>query len=471
MNGSLLDTQDALGLAALVAGGEVTAGEVVEAAIARIEERNPALNAVVATRFDAARAEARDPRPGPFAGVPFLVKALGADVSGMATTRGSRLFAGDVATADSAAVARFRAAGLIVLGLTNTPELGKNGTTEPTLHGPTRNPWRPTHSAGGSSGGSAAAVAAGMVPVAHGNDGGGSIRIPASSCGLFGLKPTRGRVSNAPSLDDLAYGLACQHVLTRTVRDSAALLDAVAGPAPGDVYTAPPPSRRFLDEVGADPGRLRVGWTTTTARGQPADPDCADATERAARLCDTLGHDVTPVPFGYDAEAAASAQATIMATQARTAIDRRLAELGRPLADDDVEPFTRGLYEMAGGRTAAEFAVALEVVAALAREVAQQFDAFDVLLTPSMQCHVPELGWVDTTRPETMVNASAFAAFTSIFNATGQPAMSVPFGTDRNGLPVGVQFAARFGDEATLLRLAAQLETAAPWPSLAPAPR
>jgi amidase len=428
------------------------------------------VNALVTTRFDAARADAGDPVPGPFSGVPFLVKALGADVAGLPTTRGSRLFADDVPTADSWAVARFRAAGLIVLGTTNTPELGKNGTTEPVLHGPTANPWNPSHSAGGSSGGSAAAVAAGMVPVAHGNDGGGSIRIPAASCGLFGLKPSRGRVSNAPSLDDLAYGLACQHALTRTVRDSAALLDAVAGPAPGDVYTAPPPARPFLEEVGTSPGRLRIGWTTTTARGHDADRDCADATARAAHLCDTLGHHVEPVTFDYDADAATAAQSAIMATQARTAIDQRLAVLGRPLAEDDVEPFTRVLYEMAGERTAAEFAIALEVVASLARHVASQFDAFDVLLTPAMQCRVPELGWVDTTRPDTMVKASAFAAFTGIFNATGQPAMSVPFGADGNGLPVGVQFAARFGEEATLLRLAAQLEAAAPWPGLAPAP-
>jgi amidase len=465
---ALLDDHDALGLAALVTAGEVTAAELVEAAVRRIEDANPRVNAVVATRFGEALADARRPTPGPFTGVPFLVKALGADVAGLPTTRGSRLFADDVPTRDSAAVARFRAAGLVVLGTTNTPELGKNGTTEPLLHGPTRNPWNPAHSAGGSSGGSAAAVATGMVPVAHGNDGGGSIRIPASACGLFGLKPSRGRVPNAPAADGFAYAFACQHALTRSVRDSAALLDAVAGPLPGDPYAAPAPVRPFLEEVGADPGRLRIGWTTTSARGLGADPECAAVTADAARLCEALGHHVDEVEFAYDADAFTAAQSVIMAANARAVIDRRLATLGRPLADDDVEPFTHVLYDMAGARTASELVIALETVERLGRQTAANFDGYDVLLTPTLLCRVPELGWADTTRPETMVHASAFTAFAGVFNATGQPAMSVPFGVDTAGLPLGVQFAAPFGAEAVLLRLAAQLEAAAPWPGRAP---
>ena len=468
MSESLLDAHDGLGLAALVRSGEVTARELVEASVARIEARNPHVNAVVATRFEQALAEADRPAAGPFSGVPFLVKALGADVAGLATTRGSRLFADDVAAVDSVAVARFRAAGLLVLGTTNTPELGKNGTTEPVLHGPTRNPWRPSHSAGGSSGGSAAAVAAGMVPAAHGNDGGGSIRIPASACGLFGLKPSRGGYPTCRRSTASRTRSPVSTRSTRTVRDSAALLDAVAGPEPGDPYAVPEPERPYLEEVGADPGRLRIGWTTTSARGLAAAADCADATACAARLCEGLGHHVEPVEFSYDAEGMTNAQSVIMAANARAAIDRRLAVLGRPLADDDIEPFTRVLYEMAGARTATDLVVALEMVERLGRQAAANFMDYDVLLTPTLLCRVPELGWADTTRPETMANASAFTAFAGIFNATGQPAMSVPFGTDGDGLPVGVQFVAPFGAEAVLVRLAAQLEAAAPWPGLAP---
>jgi amidase len=226
--------------------------------------------------------------------------------------------------------------------------------------------------------------------------------------------------------------------------------------------------RPFLEEVGADPGRLRIGWTTTSARGLDADTECAAVTARAARLCETLGHHVDAVEFAYDAEAFTAAQSVIMAANARAVIDRRLAALDRPLADDDVEPFTHVLYDMAGGRTASELVVALETVERLGRETAGNFDAYDVLLTPTLLCRVPELGWADTTRPETMVHASAFTAFAGVFNATGQPAMSVPFGVDTAGLPLGVQFAAPFGAEAVLLRLAAQLEAAAPWPGRAP---
>ena len=315
------DELDGLGLAAAIRGGDVSATEVVDVAIGRIEARDPAVGAVVATRFDEARAEAADSRlDGPFAGVPYLVKSLGGEVAGLPTSRGSRLFADDVATADSLAVARARAAGVIVLGMTNTPELGKNGSTEPVVHGATHNPHDLAAPPGGSSGGSAAAVAAGMVPIAHGNDGGGSIRIPASACGLFGLKPSRGRVPHAPALDAFAYPVGCIHALTRTVRDSAALLDAVAAPAPGDAYRAPPAPGSFLAEVGADPGRLRIGFTTTTARGDESDDDCADAVARIAAVCEGLGHEVTQATFAYDVEAANAALAAVMAVNVADAI-------------------------------------------------------------------------------------------------------------------------------------------------------
>ena len=466
MDDSWYDELDGLGLAAAIRNGDVTATEVVDAAIRRIEARNPVLNAVVATRFDEARAEAAGAvGDGPFAGVPYLVKSLGGDVAGLPTSRGSRLWADDVAAADSTAVARARGAGVIVLGMTNTPELGKNGSTEPVLHGPTRNPRDPSRSAGGSSGGSAAAVASGMVPIAHGNDGGGSIRIPAAACGLFGLKPSRGRVPNGPALEAFAYPVGCTHALTRTVRDSAALLDAVTGPAPGDATLVPSPSRPFLDEVGADPGRLRIGFTSVTGRGDVADDDCVAALTHTATVCEGLGHEVVEAPFAYDVEAANAALATVMSVNVAAAVDGRLAVLGRELADTDLEPFTRVLYDRGCTMAGTEVIAALHQLERTGREVAPFFEEHDLLMTPTMQIRVPELGWADTTRPETMVRASAFSAFTGIFNTTGHPAMSVPMGTDTDGLPVGVQFAARLGEEATLLRLAASLEAAAPWPT------
>lgn len=463
---SWYDDLDATGLAAAIRSGDVSATDAVDAAIARIEAIDPLVHALVAERFDAARAEAAAPLgDGAFAGVPYLVKALGAQVAGLPTTRGSRLWADDVATADSLAVARARAAGVIVLGMTNTPELGKNGSTEPLYHGPTRNPHDLSRSAGGSSGGSAAAVASGMVPIAHGNDGGGSIRIPSAACGLFGLKPSRGRVPNTPFLEAFSYPLGCTHSLTRTVRDSAALLDVVAGPTPGDAVAIAAPARPFLREVGADAGRLRIGFTTITARGTNADDDLIDAVARTAELCESLGHSVEEAAFTYDAEAANGALATVMSVNVAFAVDARLAALERELRDDDLEPFTRVLYD--GGRALTGPAVigALQQLERTSREVAPFFERFDLLLTPTLSIRVPELGWVDTRRPETMVNASAFSAFTGVFNTTGHPAMSVPAGVDGNRLPVGVQFAARLGDEATLLRLASALEVAMPWPT------
>jgi amidase len=468
---SWFDELDGLGLATAIRAGEVTAVDAVEAAVARIEALNPTLNAVIATRFDEARAEASGPpAEGPFAGVPYLVKSLGGAVAGLPTSRGSRLFGDDVSTTDSLAVARARAAGVVVLGMTNTPELGKNGTTEPQFHGPTRNPYGTGRSAGGSSGGSAAAVASGMVPIAHGNDGGGSIRIPASACGLFGLKPSRGRVPHAPLLDGFAYPVGCIHALTRSVRDSAALLDAVGGGAPGDPYLAARKDRPYLDEVAVEPGRLRIGVTVTTARGERAEGACVLAAERSAAVCEALGHEVTDTVFTYDVEAANQALAAVMAVNVAHAVDGRLATLGRALRDDDIEPFTHLLYERGRSMTGLEVIEALHEVERIGRETAPFFADHDALLTPTLSIEVPELGWADTTRPETMARASAFSAFTGIFNTTGQPAMSIPAGLDGNGMPVGVHFAARAGAEALLFRLAGQLEAAMPWPTRPVAP-
>ena len=320
--GSWYDELDGTGLAAAIRAGDVSAVEAVDAAIDRIEAVDPLVHALVAERFEAARDEAAGPLgDGPFAGVPYVVKALGAQVTGLPTSRGSRLWADDVAAEDSLAVARARAAGVIVLGMTNTPELGKNGSTEPLFHGPTRNPHDLTRSPGGSSGGSAAAVASGMVPIAHGNDGGGSIRIPSAACGLFGLKPSRGRVPNTPFLEAFSYPVGCTHSLTRTVRDNAALLDAVSGAAPGDAVAVAPPARPFLAEVGADPGRLRIGFTCVTARGVTADDDLVDAVARTAAVCESLGHSVQEAAFTYDAEAANGALAAVMSVNVAFAVD------------------------------------------------------------------------------------------------------------------------------------------------------
>src|SRR4051812_41055949 len=295
---------DALGLADLVRRGETTPTELLDAALARLDARNPALNAVVTPLVEAARRDIAAGLPdGPFTGVPFLVKELVASVAGAATTAASRLYRNQVATADSEIVARFRRAGLVIAGKTNSPEFGLSPTTESRLYGITRNPWRLDLAPGGSSGGAAAAVAAGIVPVAHATDGGGSIRIPASCCALFGLKPTRARVTAGPEGGEGLSGLANQHVVSRSVRDSAAMLDAIAGPMPGDPYAAAPPPRPFIDEVGRPPGRLRIAFSATAPNGVPVDAECRAAAEDAARLCEQLGHHVEEASPAYDAQA------------------------------------------------------------------------------------------------------------------------------------------------------------------------
>ncbi|MGE0880765.1 MAG: amidase [Acidimicrobiia bacterium] len=459
-------SDDALALAAAISRGDVTATEAVEAAIERIQERNPSVNAVIGTCFDEARAAVDRGLPeGPFRGVPFLIKALGVAVEGMAVTRGSRLFADDVTPHDSELVARYRRSGLVILGLTNTPELGRTTTTEPFLHGATRNPRSPEHSPGGSSGGSAAAVASGMVPAAHGSDGGGSIRIPASACGLFGLKPSRGRVPNHPGLGAFASPISCHHALTTTVRDSAALLDAVAGPAAGDPYWAPLPDRPFLHEVGADPGKLRIAVTLEAAKGIDVHPDMAAAVDHMAGVLSGLGHDVKRSTPTIDRRMAGRIIGMLMSTNTVSQVDKRLAALERELADDDLEPIVRSQYFAAKAAYAEHLATALENAEVLCRQSAADFADVDLWLMPTMAAPTPKLGYLNGNDVEGITKVLPFSTFTGVFNVTGQPAMSVPCGVDSRRRPVGVQFAARFGDEATLLRVAAQLERAEPWPT------
>jgi amidase len=470
VNDGWFDELDGLGLVEAIREGDLSAVEVVDTAIRRIEARNPVVNAVIAERFAAAHDEAEALATGPrrdglFAGVPFLVKPIGAGVAGLPMSQASRLFADDVAHDDSIAVARARRAGMIVLGMTNMPELGKNASTEPVLFGPTRNPHDGTRSAGGSSGGSGAAVASGMTPIAHANDGGGSLRIPASANGLFGLKPSRGRVMAAPYFEAFGSPEVVTHALTRTVRDSAAMLDVLAVHEPGDPFAVVPPGRPFLDEVAAGAPCLRIGVLTTTAHGEPASRECRDAVARAAATCEALGHVVTESTFSYDVALLERVLITITAVETASAIDQRLGDLGRSLADDEVEPFTRFLYDHGQTVTGADLADALRGTERIGREVAPFFTEHDVLLTPTMASPPPPLGWVDTTRLETMARMGPLTAFTAVFNVTGQPAMSVPFGVDADGVPIGVQFVAGWGGEALLFQLAGDLERAAPWPA------
>ncbi|MEL7207187.1 MAG: amidase family protein, partial [Actinomycetota bacterium] len=360
----LLDRADATACADAVREGAVSASELVDAAIDRVTERNPALNAVVGTRFDEARAEAAtvDPDSQPFAGVPFVIKDLGAAITGLPHTRGSRLWADDVATEDTELVARYRRLGFVVLGTTNAPELGKNASTEPVLHGPCHNPHDLDRSPGGSSGGTAAAVAAGMVPIGHGNDGGGSIRIPASACGLVGLKPSRARVTAAPEKSLLSYPMGCNHVLTRSVRDTARVLDLTAGPMPGDPFVIPPPTRPWVDELGGDPGPLTIGISTVDRAGDPVDPACAAAVEAAGRTLEALGHRVVPGQPAFSEETMTEIIVTLMGVPLAIEVNKRLAELGRPLAEDDLEPFSHVMYGMAADIDGERVLVAMQLV-------------------------------------------------------------------------------------------------------------
>ncbi len=470
-----LSDLDLLDQARLVRDGAVTAGELLEAAIARIEAVNPLLNAVILPLYDEARAALRSQAAipggaasGPFAGVPFLVKDLYCHVRGTPTTAASRLLAGPVADHDSELMARYRRAGLVTVGKTNLCEFGTLGTTEPALFGPTRNPWDRTRSSGGSSGGAAAAVAGGMVPAAHGGDGAGSIRIPASCCGLFGLKPTRGRITLGPDLGESLAGIVNEHVLTVTVRDSAALLDATHGPLPGDPYAAERPAESFLSQVGRPPGRLRIAVTDRSLLGTPVDPDCVAAVREAAELCAGLGHEVAFDAPVFDAAAYDAAYRrfwSMTATRSLWAIGRTTGQAPAALAEA-VEPFNRFLFERGSRLLAADYVTDLAWFHGFSRILGRFLTRYDVWLTPTLGSPPPRLGHFDAGRhggAAVMDRFMEFLAFTTFANMAGLPAMSVPLSWNRDGLPVGSQFTGRSGDEATLFRLAGQLEHARPW--------
>ncbi len=468
------ESHDALGLAALVARGEVKPEELLEEAWRRVEERDPRIHAVVLPMMDAARAAIAGGLPdGPLRGVPFVLKDLHLGTPGVPTTSGCRLFESYVAERESEIVSRYRRAGLVIFAKTHSPEFGLTTSTESRLFGRTANPWNPEYTAGGSSGGAAAAVAAGIVPAANASDGGGSIRIPASCCGLFGLKPTRARTPMGPEVGEGWSGMSAVHAVTRSVRDSAALLDATAGPEPGAPYHAPAAARPFLEEVGAPPGRLRIAWQRTAFNGAPTHPDCVAAVEDAARLCAELGHEVREATLAVDADALREATLTIIAANLRATLEDRAAALGRELVEDDVEPGTWFMVQGAAGRDAAAYARAIRGIHAAGRSVARFLEDADVLLTPTMAAPPQPLGVLSLSNPDLPGYIAALnqsIGFTQLFNASGNPAMSVPLAWNAAGLPVGVQFVGRFGDEATLFRLASQLEQARPWDGRRPVP-
>ena len=460
------DRYDALGLAQLVRERQVSAQELLDCAIARIEERNSTLNAVIARLYDHARAASQTDLDGPFAGVPFLLKDLYALCSGQITSNGCRFFAGNAADHDTELVARYKKGGLVIVGKTNTPEFGLTITTEPALFGPTRNPWNAAMSAGGSSGGSAAAVAAGMTPAAHASDGGGSIRIPASICGVFGLKPTRGRNPQGPDRGEGWSGMSTEHVITRSVRDSAALLDLTAGPDIGAPYFAARPGRPFLQEVGADGGRLRIAFATQTPAGEKVAPDCEQAVLRTARLLEAAGHHVEEAKLDFVPEAFAPGFRVIIAGNIRMAIDNYAAKCGRAPVREAFEKITWMFYESGGRATAADYARAILAIHQTGRLMGRFFETYDALLTPTLPKPPEKLGVFDMNTDDVDAYGRAvglFTSFTAPFNASGNPAMSLPLHWTADGLPVGVQLAGRYGDEATLFRLAAQLEQAQPW--------
>ncbi|CAM5500774.1 amidase [Streptomyces californicus] len=469
-------TYDAVGLAELVAAEEVTAAELRAAALDATRAVDPQINAVVETW----PAEDEDePQPGstPLAGVPFLVKDIGAAMAGRRMELGSRLAAGHVARADSFLALRLRRAGLVTFGRTATSEMAYSITTEPVLYGATRNPWDPERSAGGSSGGAGAAVAAGVVPLAHGTDAAGSLRLPAAYNGLFGLKPTRGRVSLGPDVDELFSGLAVPGGVSRTVRDSAALLDQIRGPEPGDPYAAQQPSRPYAEEVTRPPGRLRIGVLAQAWGGRRTSAPVADALSRTATLLADLGHQVeeAEVGLGVGWEEYVLANARLFTANLAATVDELAAAFGRPVDSSTLEPATLAGYHYGQRVGGTQLVAALAVRNRVSRSLARSFDAYDILLTPT----APELptplgaytesartldglGWIDTVFDR--------APFTMPFNMAGTPAMSVPLTADAGtGLPIGMQFAAGHGLEGRLFRLAGQVEQASPWAGRIPA--
>ncbi len=458
---------DAVGLGEAVRKGDASPAELVDIAIARAERLNPKLNAIVYEDYGNARAAAKAAkREGLFAGVPFLVKDLGMAVAGMRRTSGSRFLKDIVDTADSGMAKRWRGAGLIFLGKSNTPEFGIPGVTESQLLGPCRNPWNVEHTPGGSSGGAASATAAGIVPMAHASDGLGSIRIPAACCGLVGLKVTRDRNPNLPDSAENILGNAVDHVVSRTVRDSAAMLDVVGHAEPGSPFATPPRPESYLKEIEKGPGKLKITWSSETARGRPIDPEIQAALEETAALLKRLGHDVEERGLGIDYMAMYNARGASAGGNFAATIQKWIEFTGREPEGDDFETLTWASYKAGRKVTGADAFISLGDLRRLGRDVVRKWEDFDVYLCPVLGTPPSKVGWIDTQNLEPReLNKRQAAAYpyTPIFNFTGQPSMSLPLAWTKSGLPIGMMFTGRYADEATLLKLAAQLEKEAPW--------
>ncbi len=458
---------DGLGLAELVSKGDVTPSELTEAAIERIEEHNDKLNAVVHKGYEDARTTAKSDLPnGPFKGVPFLIKDLGLKVTGWPRTNGSKFTKDTIDTIDSELTKRFRASGVVFVGKTNTPEYGITGTTESGLLGPCRNPWNPDHISGGSSGGAAAAVGAGIVPLAHASDGLGSIRIPAACCGLVGMKITRDRNPNGPEDFDRAIGFSVDHVVSRTVRDSAAMLDATGYPEPASPYAPAPKERPYMEEIQHGPGKLKIAYSSETPSKKPIDPEVQKGFEDTVDMLKSLGHEMIDRSLDVDFKAYYRAQGAVSAGNFAAGMRRRIEQIGREPQEDELEPLTWAAFKN-GSRVTAEQAMhGWQTLRLINRQVLEHFEEFDVFLSPVLGTPPPEIGVIDPVRLEPReVNKRQGKAFpyTPPFNFTGQPSLSLPLCWSETGLPFGMMFTGRYGDEATLFRLAAQLEKEKPW--------
>jgi amidase len=457
---------DGLGLAKLIADKQISPLELLRAVRQRVETLNLKLNALCDLFFEKAEAQIDEcPAIGPFRGVPFVLKDLGQYLTGTVTSAGSRVWKNKVADSDSTLVARYKQAGLVVFGKTTSPELGLTATTESILFGQTRNPWNLERTSGGSSGGAGVVVASRIVPMAHGSDGGGSIRIPASCCGVFGFKPTRGRVPMGPSQFEGWNGCSHHHALTISVRDSAALLDVSAGAELGSPYFSPSPVRPFIDEIGADPGLLRIALITTTPNGGPLDPECKKAALNASKLCESLGHRIEETSLPIDNATLSEAFVTVVQVSLARVLDDAAATLGRPVDEQDVEPVTWAMMQAGTKATAVAYSRAIATLHQIGLAMAKFHRSYDVILSPTLAKPPVTLGTLSLSRA-TMSwwkEITEFSPYTALYNATGQPSMSVPLHWTPDGLPIGVLFSGRFGEDATLFRLAAQLERVQPW--------
>jgi Asp-tRNA(Asn)/Glu-tRNA(Gln) amidotransferase A subunit family amidase len=460
------DQYDGLGLAELIAKKQITPMELLNAVRERVEVVNPKLNPLCHIFFEKAEAQIHENLgTGPFRGVPFVLKDLGIYMKGTITSAGGRVWKEALADLDSTLVTRYKQAGLVIFGKTNTPELGLTTTTESVLFGETRNPWNPEKTSGGSSGGSAVVVASRILPMAHASDGGGSIRIPASCCGVFGFKPTRGRVPLGPMQFEGWNGLAHQHALTISVRDSAALLDATAGQELGSLYFAPKPARPFLSELDSDPGSLRIALVMTTVNGTPVDAECKQAAIEAAKLCESLGHKVEELTLPLGAEQLYGAFLPVFQVSTARILEDAGTKRGRPVTQEEVETVTWGTAEAGWRVSSVAYSRAIASLHQIGLTMAKVLESRDVVLSPTLAKPPVPLGLLRLTQELATWGheVGAFSPYTALYNVTGQPSMSVPLSWGGEGLPIGVMFSGRFGEDALLFRLGRQLEKAQPW--------